>query len=132
MGSFVVLKGQQLLGAYDDEIEALRETTKTHKLGTFMVHKVSSHEDTQIFHSSVGVLIAAKSFTPYSRQGLSRVLTNECDISAAWLPANSTSSPTLKQFTAVWDTGATSSVITQQVVDACDLAAHRHNDGIWH
>ncbi len=52
-GKFVVLKGQQLLGAYDDEIEALRETTKTHKLGTFMVHKVSSHEDTQIFHSSV-------------------------------------------------------------------------------
>ena len=29
--------------------------------------------------------------------------------------------PTLEEFIAIWDTGASSSVITQRVVDACDL-----------
>ena len=48
-GRFVVVAGQELLGFYDDEVEALQETVKTHEAGTFIVHKVSFHEETLIY-----------------------------------------------------------------------------------
>ena len=37
-------------------------------------------------------------------------------------PGNPDPEPDRVQFVAIWDTGATGSVITQAVVDACDLA----------
>ena len=52
-GKFIVLKGNTVLGAYDDELEAINETAKVCELGTFMVHMVSSDDagHTQTFHS---------------------------------------------------------------------------------
>ncbi|MEW6235741.1 MAG: hypothetical protein AB1656_10175 [Candidatus Omnitrophota bacterium] len=54
-GKFVVIKGEEVLGAYNSEIEALRETTKTTELGTFLVQKCEpgSESYTQVYHSRV-------------------------------------------------------------------------------
>ena len=54
-GKVVVIKDQQVLGAYDDEILAVAETQKDHKLGTFLVQRVSpgSRDYVQTFHSRV-------------------------------------------------------------------------------
>lgn len=49
------------------------------------------------------------------------VLKNQCGISQAFDPAAGGAHPQITQFDAIWDTGATNSVITQAVVDACGL-----------
>lgn len=36
-GEWVVIKGNKVLGFYDDQLQAIQETQKDHKLGTFMV-----------------------------------------------------------------------------------------------
>ena len=51
------------------------------------------------------------------------VLKNECGISPAWDPRAGGSQPKFVAFQAIWDTGATNSVITQKVVDDCGLVA---------
>ena len=40
-GKFVVIKDQKVIGAYDDVGEAIKATTKKHKLGTFSVQECS-------------------------------------------------------------------------------------------
>ena len=54
-GKFVVIKGGEVLGAYDDELTAVTETQKAHEIGTFLVQKVSKGAAayTQTFHSRV-------------------------------------------------------------------------------
>lgn len=54
-GKFIVIKGNEVLGAYDSEIEAIKETMKEHELGTFLVQKCEEGEEsyTQTFHSRV-------------------------------------------------------------------------------
>jgi hypothetical protein len=54
-GKFIVIKDQTVLGAYGDELTAITETTKHHKLGTFLVQLVSSGNTaySQTFHSRV-------------------------------------------------------------------------------
>lgn len=49
------------------------------------------------------------------------MLKNECVISAPFNPATATSYPEPNTFKALWDTGATHTVITQAVVDRCGL-----------
>ncbi|GAG16138.1 unnamed protein product, partial [marine sediment metagenome] len=66
--------------------------------------------------------IAFRAFTCVNN-GLSRTLKSRVDIAPAFDPSALTpgSTPPFKSFVAVWDTGATASVITQKVVDACNL-----------
>ena len=54
-GKFIVIKDGEVLGSYDNEITAVAETQKSHKLGTFLVQKVSrgTEDYTQTFHSRV-------------------------------------------------------------------------------
>jgi len=54
-GKFVVIKGEEVLAAYDDQETAIAETVKTHLLGTFLVQKVEpgNRAYTQTFHSRV-------------------------------------------------------------------------------
>jgi len=54
-GEFLVIKGQSVIGAFDSEVEALQETSKTHELGTFLIQKCDPTEEshTQSFHSRV-------------------------------------------------------------------------------
>lgn len=54
-GKFVVIKNQQVLGAYDSEIEAIEVTMQDHELGTFLIQKCEpgSESYTQTYHSRV-------------------------------------------------------------------------------
>lgn len=61
----------------------------------------------------------SSAFTVTSNAGLLNVLMSPCTVSSATGAADERNRP----FTALWDTGATNSVITQDVVDACDLVA---------
>lgn len=38
-GKYIVIKDLTVIGEYDDELEAIQETSKTHELGTFIVQK---------------------------------------------------------------------------------------------
>lgn len=54
-GKFIVIKGGTVLGAYDDQVDALTKTQEKHKLGTFLIQKVEPGTGgyTQTFHSRV-------------------------------------------------------------------------------
>jgi hypothetical protein len=57
-GKFVVIRGCEVIGAYEDEIEAIERTAQTFPLGSFLVQKCEPGTEsyTQIFHSPVIVL----------------------------------------------------------------------------
>lgn len=52
---YVVIKNCEVIGAYEDQVEAINETQKEHKAGTFLVQLVSPGEAeySQNFHSRV-------------------------------------------------------------------------------
>lgn len=54
-GKFLVIKNQQVIGVYNSQLEAVEETSKNEKLGTFLVQKCEPGEAsfTQTFHSRV-------------------------------------------------------------------------------
>jgi Family of unknown function (DUF5678) len=54
-GKFIVIKDRKVIGSYDDQISAINETQKLHKVGTFLVQKVVPGDTayTQTFHSRV-------------------------------------------------------------------------------
>ncbi len=54
---FVVIVGEQVTGDYESEKKALEEATKSYKLGTFLIQKISRNEADYIqkFHSRVYV-----------------------------------------------------------------------------
>ena len=54
-GKFVVIKGDQVLGAYADELEAIQKTSQTHELGTFFVQRCEPGAEnyTATYHSRV-------------------------------------------------------------------------------
>lgn len=56
-GKFIVIKDRKVIGAYDTEAMAVKETAKEHALGTFLVQECSLSEDsyTQTFHSRVAI-----------------------------------------------------------------------------
>ena len=56
-GKFIVIKGGEVLGAYDDELTAINKTKQVHKPGTFLVQFVSPGDAayTQVFHSQVAI-----------------------------------------------------------------------------
>ena len=54
-GKVLVIKDKQVIGEYENDFEAVRETSKKHKPGTFLVMKCTpgSESYTQTFHSIV-------------------------------------------------------------------------------
>jgi len=54
-GKFIVIVGQEVIGAWDSQPEAILEASKAHELGTFLVQKVESGPEgyTRVFHSRV-------------------------------------------------------------------------------
>jgi hypothetical protein len=56
-GKYLVIKGQQVIGVYDGQLEAVQETSKDHELGTFLVQKCEPGSDshTVVFHSRVAI-----------------------------------------------------------------------------
>jgi len=54
-GKFVVIRGCEVIGSFDSELEAVKETTKKNELGTFLVQKCEPGTEsyTQTYHSRV-------------------------------------------------------------------------------
>lgn len=54
-GKVLVIKGQKVIGVYDDHLQALTETQKEHEPGTFMVQRCSPGPDdySATYHSRV-------------------------------------------------------------------------------
>jgi hypothetical protein len=54
-GKIVVIKDGSVIGVFDSELEAVKETSKKHELGTFLVQKCEPGNEsyTQTFHSRV-------------------------------------------------------------------------------
>lgn len=64
---------------------------------------------------------AVHCFTTISTSGILRELRNDCLVSEAFDTSEPLPHPTAMQFSALWDTGASNTVITQKVVDQCGL-----------
>ena len=54
-GKVIAIKDGQVLGAFDSDIEAIREISKEHEVGTFLVQLCTPGSDaySQTFHSRV-------------------------------------------------------------------------------
>jgi hypothetical protein len=54
-GKFIVIKNRKVIGEFNSEIDAIRETSKVHELGTFLVQKCESGEagHTETYQSRV-------------------------------------------------------------------------------
>lgn len=54
-GKFIVIKNEEVIGAYDSEAEAFTETQKKHELGTFLIQECRQGSEvySQVFHSRV-------------------------------------------------------------------------------
>lgn len=54
-GRVVVIKGEEVIGDYDNEFEAVSETRKSHALGTFLVQRCTPGNEayTAKYHSRV-------------------------------------------------------------------------------
>ncbi len=117
-GKFVVIKDCAVLGAYDTLIQAITDTQRDHELGTFLVQAVSPGPDAYTqSHSRVMSLQMPGPFAfTMTADGTPNVMLSEWTAG----PAGADES-THRSFRAIWDTGATRSAITQQVVDECGL-----------
>lgn len=54
-GKYIVIKDSQVIGDYDNELEAIRKTMEKYELGTFLVQKCEPGNESysQTFHSRV-------------------------------------------------------------------------------
>lgn len=52
-GKFLVIVGTDVLGAYNDELEAVKDSEKTHEFGTFLIQKCEPELEIQAYHSRV-------------------------------------------------------------------------------
>ncbi|HKC14632.1 MAG TPA: hypothetical protein VKC89_01550 [Patescibacteria group bacterium] len=53
-GKVLVIKGEEIVGTYNDESTAYTESTSKYELGTFLIQKCVPEKDTtQTFHSRV-------------------------------------------------------------------------------
>ena len=48
---FIAIVGHDIVGAYDDEMEAVRTTMKKYERGTFLVQKVTKEDEVVQFYS---------------------------------------------------------------------------------
>jgi hypothetical protein len=54
-GKYLVIKGEQIAGAYDTKVEAYTETSKKYETGSFLIQRCSpgNKDYTQTFYSRV-------------------------------------------------------------------------------
>lgn len=81
--------------------------------------------------------LQARSFTKKSPGGLLQALKTNCFVCLPFNPSDKGIHPELKPFTALWDTGASKTVITKNIVDSLGLkpigkvkAFHANGDSI--
>ena len=63
-GKFIVIKNQKVIEVYDSEAEAYQKAQEKNDLGTFLIQKCSSGEEsyTQTFHSRILVWLCPSRF----------------------------------------------------------------------
>jgi len=56
-GKYIVIVGKRVVGAYGSELEAVTESSKSHKLGTFLVQlcEPGTEAYTHTYHSRIAV-----------------------------------------------------------------------------
>ena len=56
-GKYVVINNEKITGVFNDENQAILESSKKYKPGTFLVHLVGPGKEnyTQVFHSRVRI-----------------------------------------------------------------------------
>ena len=56
-GKYIVIKNQAVIGCYDQELQAIKETARQHPLGTFLVQKCDPDPESsvQTFYSRVAL-----------------------------------------------------------------------------
>ncbi len=52
-GRVIVIKDEEVIGVFDDVVEAVIETSKTHEMGTFLVQKCQPELEMVTFHSRI-------------------------------------------------------------------------------
>ena len=54
-GKVIVIKARRVIGVYSSEIEAIRQVTKEHALGTFLIQPCSADPEStlQTYHSRI-------------------------------------------------------------------------------
>ena len=54
-GKHIVIRGNEVVGSYDSELEAIEKSVEKYELGTFLVQLCTPGEDnhTQVYHSRV-------------------------------------------------------------------------------
>ncbi len=54
-GKYIVIRGEEVIGSYDSDIVAIKETSKKYPLGSFLVQKCEPGTEsyTQHYHSRV-------------------------------------------------------------------------------
>ena len=57
-GKVLVIKGHEVIGVYDNELQALRETSKTHEPGTFLIQRCDPDPH------STEVILGSRAFLP--------------------------------------------------------------------
>lgn len=55
LGKFLVIKGQQVIGVFESDLAAVKETSEKHEIGTFLVQEceASGKRSSQTFQSRV-------------------------------------------------------------------------------
>ncbi len=61
-GKYVVIKNNDVLGAYENKEDAIKQTQIKHKIGTFLIQLCSGKEEDEVmrFHSRVAFASNAK------------------------------------------------------------------------
>jgi hypothetical protein len=56
-GKYIAIKNRTVLGCYDEELQAIKETARQHPLGTFLIQKCDPDPEScvQTFYSRVSV-----------------------------------------------------------------------------
>jgi hypothetical protein len=52
-GKYLVIRGHDIVGAYDTDIEAYKDASSKYPAGTFLIQKCEPAKVTQVYHSRV-------------------------------------------------------------------------------
>ena len=52
-GKYIVIKDESVIGVFNSDADAVNETIKTQKIGTFLVQKCEPGLEIQVYHSRV-------------------------------------------------------------------------------
>ena len=56
-GKFLVIRGEEVVGVYDSDLQAYTEAKKRYELGSFLIQQslTKEEEPVQVFHSRVAI-----------------------------------------------------------------------------